>query len=51
MPRDRSDEAVLSYNRLRAVIDAYESCPVRLRSENNNSDNFKTSIELSLDHL
>eukprot|EP00347_Sterkiella_histriomuscorum_P007996 403346767 len=46
---DTSDDAILSYNRLRAVMDVYISCPSRLKGDSNNSNSFKVSLEYQTD--
>jgi hypothetical protein len=42
---EESGENLLSYNRLRAVIDIYNTCPVRFKEDILNSDNIKNSME------
>jgi Ca2+-binding EF-hand superfamily protein len=36
---------LVSYNKLRTIIDIYSSCPSRLKGDINNSDAFRNSIE------
>lgn len=40
---------MLSYNKLRSVIDIYNACPSRLKGDINNSDAFKGSLDYATD--
>lgn len=40
---------MLSYTKLKAVIDVYMSCPSRLKGDSNNSNSFKVSLEYQTD--
>ncbi|CDW76593.1 ef hand family protein [Stylonychia lemnae] len=48
-PDDESDDAILSYIKLRGVIDVQMSCPSRLKGDSNNSNSFKVSLEYQTD--
>ena len=40
---------MLSYTKLRSVIDIFNACPSRIKGDSNNSDAFKESLEFDFD--
>jgi hypothetical protein len=46
---DYSEEAVLSYENLRNIIEIYNNCPTFLRGDANNSDNFRSNMDTNKD--
>lgn len=46
---ENGEEAYLSYNKLRGVIDVHVNCPSRLKGDSNNSSAFKVSLEYQTD--
>ena len=43
--KDYSEDAILSYNKLKAIINVYMSLPSLLKGDSNNSNAFKFSLE------